>query len=73
VESKIKIPGFCKKKKNQDIYTYPETPASVYRLAAAGDDQWRDYPELKKQWDDQMEAVKIAKKYHDQARPSSKR
>jgi SNF2 family DNA or RNA helicase len=59
--SKIQIEGYCKKVKNKNIYSYPETPASIYRLARTGDDQWTAYPELQKQWDDQMKAVEIAK------------
>jgi SNF2 family DNA or RNA helicase len=60
--SKIQIEGFCKKVKNKDIYAYPETPASIYRLARTGDDQWSSFPELQKQWDDQMRAVDIVKR-----------
>jgi hypothetical protein len=63
--SKNQIEGFCKKVKNKDVYAYPETPASIYRLAAAGDNQWQDYPELKLKWDDQMRAVKIARAYYE--------
>ena len=58
--SKIQIEGWCKKVSNQDVYGYPETPASVYRLARSGDDQWGDYPELKWQWEDQLKAAKVA-------------
>jgi hypothetical protein len=63
--SEIQIEGYCKKVRNKNLYSYPETPASIYRLARTGDDQWADYPELKKQWDDQMRAVKIAKRYYE--------
>ena len=65
IESLIQIPGFCKKKRKQDIYAYPETPCSIYRLAKAGDDQWADYLELKKQWGAQLEAIKIARDYYE--------
>jgi SNF2 family DNA or RNA helicase len=61
IESTIRLPGFCKKKRKQDIYAYPETPCSIYRLAKAGDDQWVDYPELKKQWDDHMRGVAVTR------------
>jgi hypothetical protein len=64
VESKIQIKGFCKKKKNQDIYCYPETPCALYRLQRTGDDQWGQYPQLEKQWENQLEAIKIAKDYY---------
>ncbi|MBE9509347.1 MAG: hypothetical protein IMY71_00590 [Bacteroidetes bacterium] len=63
--SKIQIKGYCKKVKNKDIYGYPETPASIYRLARTGDDQWGKFPHLKLQWDDQMRAVRIARAYYE--------
>jgi SNF2 family DNA or RNA helicase len=59
--SKIQIEGYCKKVKNKDFYSYPETPASIYRLAKTGDDQWAAYPELQKRWDNQMRAVEIVR------------
>jgi SNF2 family DNA or RNA helicase len=62
IESIFQIPGFCKKKKNQDIYAYPETPAMAYRLFRTGSLEWQDYPELKAQWDAQMRAVDIVKR-----------
>jgi SNF2 family DNA or RNA helicase len=61
IVSKVQVEGWCKKVKNKDLYAYPETPASIYRLAKTGDDQWSSYPELKKQWDDQMKAVDIVR------------
>lgn len=60
--SKIQIEGYCKKVNNKDLYRYPETAASTYRLGRTGDDQWEDYPELKTEWNDQMRAVDIAKR-----------
>lgn len=59
--SKVQIEGFCKKVKNKDLYAYPETPCSAYRLISAGALSWTDYPELKKMWDKQLEAIKIAR------------
>jgi SNF2 family DNA or RNA helicase len=59
--SEIQIEGFCKKVAKKDFYRYPETPASIYRLARTGDDQWGDYPDLKLEWDDQMRAVNIVR------------
>jgi len=64
IVSKIQIEGYCKKKKNCNVYNYPETPASIYRLARTGDDQWENFPHLKEQWDAQMLAIEIARKYY---------
>lgn len=60
--SEIQIEGFCKKISKKDLYRYPETPASIYRLAKTGDDQWGDYPHLQLQWNNQMRAVDIVKR-----------
>jgi SNF2 family DNA or RNA helicase len=59
--SEVQIEGFCKKVAKKDFYRYPETPASIYRLARTGDDQWGDHPDLKLEWDDQMRAVNIVR------------
>lgn len=61
IESTLQISGFCKKKKNQDIYTYPETSAMAYRLFRTGSLEWKDYPHLQTEWTDQMRAVDIVK------------
>lgn len=63
--SKVQIPGYCKKVKNKELYSYPETPASIYRLAKTGDDQWGKFPHLKEQWDSQLQAIKIAREYYE--------
>jgi SNF2 family DNA or RNA helicase len=60
--SKLQIGGYCKKVNKKDLYRYPETPASIYRLARTGDDQWHLYPKLKQEWNDQMRAVDIVKR-----------
>lgn len=62
IMSRVQIEGFCKKVKNKDLYAYPKTPASIYRLARTGDDQWQNYPELKQQWDNQLRAVDIMRR-----------
>jgi hypothetical protein len=63
--SKIQIGGYCKKVRNKDLYAYPETPAMAYRLFRAGVLKWEDYPDLKLEWDSQMQALDIAKKYYE--------
>lgn len=62
ITSSVQIEGYCKKVKNKDVYNYPETPASIYRLAQTGDDQWKHYPSLKQKWDNQMRAVDIVRR-----------
>jgi hypothetical protein len=62
--SKLQIGGYCKKVSKKDLYRYPETPAMAYRLFRAGVLEWEDYPDLKREWDDQLRAVKIARAYY---------
>jgi SNF2 family DNA or RNA helicase len=60
--SSLKIPGYCKKVSKKDLFRYPETPASIYRLAQTGDDQRHLYPKLRQEWDDQMRAIDIVRR-----------
>ena len=65
IEIEHRIEGFCKKVSRKDRYRYPATPAMAYRLVRAGYIEWADYPEMKEQFDSQVEATKVARKYYE--------